>query len=881
MRCTVLMVIAALLLFPLSGLSQTVNYSGKDVPLRDIFTVIKNQTGVFFFYDSRLLEDSKSVSVEWKNVTLQNALNDVFRNQSLTWVLENKTVTVIRKPISNNTNAVKESPPPSIRVQGNISDEDGNPLPAVSVMIKGTEQGTTSNDQGRFSIYSQEKNTLVFSSVNYISKEVRIDKTAMNIRLELAVKPMEALLVGGNLTARKRKAEANTITVLDAKTLEKIPGNTLDQVFRGWVPGTYSINFPGEPEGYPALNIRGVFSGELSTIAVYVDGIEYAGGAGYLFQLDKNNIERIEIVKGPGAATLYGTGSNGGIVQIFTKKPKENQTTVSLTTSAGFYKSKWVKQDPFQQMHNIETRTGFKNMAITLGGSYRTVGAYLPEGGEKNKGFYGSAGFNLGKLHANISSRYNVRNFHYSRDPTYDTALNPRRDIIIEPFPGYIVPAYEYFGVMPSRSANRDGITETSVTAMNLSHRSNKNWVNNLDAGFTTNNLRQVPAEVAPLQSQYRNDKKNILTFRYSNVFTLLNGVSDFALSITSGVEYKKYTSSLTVSRPTAPRTIYLKEPDNNNYGAFIQANPSYKNVYLTAAMRYEKNATFTNAWNPRLGLTTNFDIKSATIKPRISWGRGITNSIYEYRFGLIVQGIYTIHPNRDIQPQSQQGFDYGLEVYDKKGRYKLEAVYYDNVLKNIFRQGLYLPLQSDTTQHHYIWSNAGGKYLNKGWEFSGEFKAGPFSFRGILSIMNTSYSDTTGGQVFKEKIKGPPTMTTGLNLDYQFAKLFGKSDKGLLSLQISKLDGIVLGRRDLYALDVAYGRKPFNPNLFGYNVENPPLYRVGLYADYDITNELRFFVQGANILNEYTYELTGSFPPTHGANWLFGLKYNFSKSPN
>jgi outer membrane receptor protein involved in Fe transport len=297
-------------------------------------------------------------------------------------------------------------------------------------------------------------------------------------------------------------------------------------------------------------------------------------------------------------------------------------------------------------------------------------------------------------------------------------------------------------------------------------------------------------------------------------------------------------------------------------------------------AMRYEKNETFTKAWNPRLGLTTNFDIKSIIVKPRISWGRGITKSVYEYRFGLIVPNIYTIHPNPDIKPQSQEGFDYGLEIYDKKSQYRLEAVYYDNISENIFTQALYVPPIPDTTVHHYIWSNAGGKYLNKGWEFTAEYRAGPFSLRGIFSIMNTSYVDTIGGHVISTRQKGPPTGTTGLNLDYGFARLFGKGDKGLLSLQITKLDGIVLYRQDLYRLDVTYGRTPYDLNLFvsDYVVETS-LYRVGLYADYHITSELRFFVQGANILNEYRYELSGSWPPTHGATWLYGLKYIFSKS--
>jgi len=81
----------------LSKDSQTLSFTGKDVPLKEIFKIIKSQTGVLFFYNEVLLGDAKPVIVNWKNVTLETALNDTFKAQSLTWVLENKTVTIVKR----------------------------------------------------------------------------------------------------------------------------------------------------------------------------------------------------------------------------------------------------------------------------------------------------------------------------------------------------------------------------------------------------------------------------------------------------------------------------------------------------------------------------------------------------------------------------------------------------------------------------------------------------------------------------------------------------------------------------------------------------------------------------------------------------------------
>src|SRR5829696_4499704 len=98
MRLTAFWIMTVWLQLPLSGEAQTVSFSGKDVPLKEIFTVIKNQAGVFFFYDASVLQDAKPVTIEWKNVALQTALNEIFKDQPFSWVMEDKTVTVIKKP---------------------------------------------------------------------------------------------------------------------------------------------------------------------------------------------------------------------------------------------------------------------------------------------------------------------------------------------------------------------------------------------------------------------------------------------------------------------------------------------------------------------------------------------------------------------------------------------------------------------------------------------------------------------------------------------------------------------------------------------------------------------------------------------------------------
>ena len=530
MKWTAYLMLAVLLLVSVCGWTQTINLSGKNMPLKKVFASIKKQTGTLFFYDLALIKEAKPVTVKLKDASLETALNEIFKGQPLTWALEDKTVTISKRPIQSNESAQETSPPSSsFPVTGTITNADGNPISDVSITLKSNKRGTIADKDGRFTINANQKDILVFSSISYSTKEVKVEREEMNIALQLEIKQMESYIMGGNLMALKRKADATSVTVIDSKTLERIPTNTIDQIFRGWVPGTNSFNVGDNPEGFPSLSIRGAGNqSSLSLIAVYIDGIEYAGGSGFLSQLDKSNIDRIEVVRGPGASTLYGTGSNGGIVQIFTKKPKPNQTVVNFTSSAGFYKSKWVTKDAFQQLHNLEVSTGFKKAAITAGGTYRTVGAYLPDGGEKSSNFYLDAKFDLGKLQVNAIGRHIVKNFSLSRNPIYDTAIHPRTDIFIPGNP--TVPAYQLFNVKPAESPNKDGMANTNIVGINLSYRTTKNWVNNLDAGYTYNDNLQVPVTdgTTPLQREYLSDKYNTTTLRYSNILTLQNNTTDF-----------------------------------------------------------------------------------------------------------------------------------------------------------------------------------------------------------------------------------------------------------------------------------------------------------------------------------------------------------------
>ena len=374
-------------------------------------------------------------------------------------------------------------------------------------------------------------------------------------------------------------------------------------------------------------------------------------------------------------------------------------------------------------------------------------------------------------------------------------------------------------------------------------------------------------------------------TIRYSNVLKLGNAEQSFNMTLVSGAEYKKnfYQSIVTGT----PSYVFSNDPPNENYGVFVQANPSYKNLYLTAGLRYEYNKLFKNnsSVNPRLGLTTNFTVSNIIVKPRISWGSGITAPSYDARYGYPSDGSTVGIPNPNIKPQQQQGFDYGLEFYDRKNRFNAEIVYYDNLLNDMIVYNTLPPQPNGIIPYQQV--NVGA-ITNRGWEFSGVFKLnGRLSISGSFSIMHSVIKDSTGDYLSDQlsgkapgfELKNLPIHTAGLFLNYRFFKLFGKKDHGMISLNLTEVDGVYALDGVKYTIDLAYGRTTLNNNNFaeGYWTTSGTVFKLGLNIDYYLTNSLRLFIQGSNILNNEQYEQNTNFP-TYGASWLFGFKYNLIK---
>ncbi|WP_460510776.1 MULTISPECIES: SusC/RagA family TonB-linked outer membrane protein [Hymenobacter] len=255
-------------------------------------------------------------------------------------------------------------------ISGRVTDaSNGQGLPGVTVLVKGTTIGASTNADGGFTIsVPASATTLVFSSVGYAGIERAIGTSStFNVSLGSSTRNLDEVVVTGLATSVKRSNLANAITTISAKELVgSTRPVTVDAALSGKVVGANIAQTSGAPGGGLSVQLRGISTINGSSQPLYIiDGVyavnaEVGNGAGAaaftgaaagtgrttqdnginrLSDLNPNDIESIEILKGPSAAAIYGTRANAGVVIIKTKRGAAGKTRISFNQDLGFAKA--------------------------------------------------------------------------------------------------------------------------------------------------------------------------------------------------------------------------------------------------------------------------------------------------------------------------------------------------------------------------------------------------------------------------------------------------------------------------------------------------------------------------------------------------------------
>lgn len=324
--------------------SQRVTLSSKNAPLSSVLNEIRKQTGYTFLYTRSLIEKANKISVQLNNVPLEDALNSIFANSPLTYEIDQKTIIVTpRSKLALSAEAGTSVVSLWVDIRGRVTDEQGNPLEGVSIVIKDQPgQGVTTDRSGNFFIRAEGANIrLVISFVGFQSREIEVgSQTYLEIKLAPLTQQMDDVVVIGYGTTRKKDLTGSVSTV-NVTDMQKMPVARLDQALQGQIAGAQILQNNGAPGSPISFFIRGAGTIGNTDPLFVIDGIPTKINISTLNMAD---IESISVLKDASAAAMYGARSANGVVLINTKSGKKGRMNVDLDAYYGIQQA-WKKLD--------------------------------------------------------------------------------------------------------------------------------------------------------------------------------------------------------------------------------------------------------------------------------------------------------------------------------------------------------------------------------------------------------------------------------------------------------------------------------------------------------------------------------------------------------
>jgi TonB-linked SusC/RagA family outer membrane protein len=325
MRLSILLILIAVFTSSASVYSQATKLTIKmeNARLSEVFDAIEKQSEFYFFYNRDYFNDERIVSVDFEDKLVEEVLKELFKNEAIKYEIYDRNIllTISDAPL---TTAQQEVMQQQRAVSGKVTDSSGLPLPGVTVVVKGTTQGTVTNADGDYTLTNiQEDATLVFSFVGMRTQEVVVeDQTTINVTMMEDLVGIEEVVAVGYGTMKKGNL-TGSISSVKSEKLVKNPVGTTSNVLVGRLPGLITKQSGGQPgQDAAALSIRG-FGSPL----VIVDGVEAE-----LNNINPHEIESISVLKDASAA-IYGARAGNGVILVTTKRGKEGKPTLTLNST--------------------------------------------------------------------------------------------------------------------------------------------------------------------------------------------------------------------------------------------------------------------------------------------------------------------------------------------------------------------------------------------------------------------------------------------------------------------------------------------------------------------------------------------------------------------
>lgn len=332
--------------FTVMAQTQKITLKVTNAKLVTVLEKIQQQSGVNFIYNERIVKDVNDITLDVKDSPIDTVMKLILRGTNLRYEIHEKIIVITEKVVAKD-NASRV-------VSGVVRDEQGEVIPGVTVLVKGTTTGTATDVSGRFTIsVPRSMNQLQLSSIGMITRDYAIPVDAKDVQITLKAKldELDEVVVTGFQTTTKRKA-TGSVAVVPMEVFANKAQPTVDQMLQGQIAGVNVQALSGRPGESAKIRIRGTSSltGDSEPLWV-IDGVPmqrnmpaiqaglakigdfndiFVNGIG---GVNPNDIENVTILKDASATAIYGSRAAGGVIVVTTKKGRIGKMAVSYAAN--------------------------------------------------------------------------------------------------------------------------------------------------------------------------------------------------------------------------------------------------------------------------------------------------------------------------------------------------------------------------------------------------------------------------------------------------------------------------------------------------------------------------------------------------------------------
>ena len=338
MKLTIFIFFVGILSVAARGYSQNtyLNISLQDATVQELITEIEDQSEFNFFFKDDQLNEKIIINIEADNILISEVLSNVFENTNITYSVVNKVIVIRAKKNAQDR-----------EITGTVTEETGERLPGVTISIKGTQTGTITGLDGKFTIDVPDANSiLVFSYVGMETKEITVgNQSVINVTLATSSVGMDEVIVTALGISREKMSLGYSIEKVEGDEINKTPQENVLNGLSGKVAGVTISQMDGLVGSSVSMIIRGATSLNSDNQPLFViNGVPVTNSLNNFYMgadlgnpisdLNPNDIENVSVLKGPSAAALYGSRAGNGVVLITTKSGKSAKKGIGVNLNS-------------------------------------------------------------------------------------------------------------------------------------------------------------------------------------------------------------------------------------------------------------------------------------------------------------------------------------------------------------------------------------------------------------------------------------------------------------------------------------------------------------------------------------------------------------------